>query len=74
MNNDGDTTIKPGYEATRQLETHDMIRSVVLLAFPYIRKYLRLENTQGGLQSGMLLSSSETRGMFYDGLGSNIVA
>jgi hypothetical protein len=34
---------------------------------------LRLENTQGSLQSGMPGSSSETRGKFCDGLGSNIV-
>jgi hypothetical protein len=36
-------------------------------------KSLRLGNTQGSLQSGMPGSNSETRGMFYDGLGSNIV-
>jgi hypothetical protein len=51
----------------------DMIRWVVLHAVPYVRKSLRLENTQEGLQSGMPGSNSETRGRFCNGLDSNIV-
>jgi hypothetical protein len=35
-------------------------------------KSLRLENTQGSLQSGMPGSNSETRGRLCDGLGSNV--
>jgi hypothetical protein len=51
----------------------DIVRWVVLHAVPYIRKSLRLENTQGSLQSGMPCSNSETWGRFYDGFDSNIV-
>jgi hypothetical protein len=51
----------------------DMVRWVILHAVPYIRKNLRLENTQGSLQSGMSGSNSKTRGRFCDGLSSNIV-
>jgi hypothetical protein len=53
--------------------TRDMVRWVVLHAAPCIRKSLRLENTEGSLQSGMPGSNSETRGRFCDSLGSNIV-
>jgi hypothetical protein len=55
-------TIKPGHQTAIQLETPDMVRSVVLHAIPYIRKSLRLENTQGSLQSVMPGCNSETRG------------
>jgi hypothetical protein len=51
----------------------DMVRWVILHAVPYIRKSLRLENTQENLQSRMPGSESERRGRFFDGLGSNIV-
>jgi hypothetical protein len=51
----------------------DMVRWVILHAFPYIRKSLCLENTQGNLQTGMPGSNSDTWGRFCDGLGSNIV-
>jgi hypothetical protein len=52
----------------------DMVRRVVFHTAPYIRrKCLRLENTQGSLQSGMHSSNSETRGKFCDGLDSNII-
>jgi hypothetical protein len=46
---------------------------IILHAVPYIRKSLRLENTQGSLQSGIPGSNSETGGRFCDGLGTNIV-
>jgi hypothetical protein len=51
----------------------DMFRRVILHAVPNIRKSLNSKNTQGGLQSRMTGSNSETRGRFCDGLGSNIV-
>jgi hypothetical protein len=38
---------------------------------PVQQKELRLENIQGSLQFEMPDSNSETRGRFYDGLGSN---
>jgi hypothetical protein len=60
----------------RQLEKNARVmdRWVVLHAFPYLRKSLRLGNTQGSLQSGMAGSESETRGRFCDGLSSSVVA
>jgi hypothetical protein len=45
----------------------------LLHAVPYNRKSLRLENTQGSLQSEMPLSNSETRGRFCYSLGSSIM-
>jgi hypothetical protein len=42
-------------------------------AFPYIRRSLSLENTEGSLQSGLPGYKSKTRGRFCDGLGSNIM-
>jgi hypothetical protein len=65
MRNDGVMTIKPGHQTTGNV--------CVLHAVPYIKNSLRLENTQGNLQSGMPGFNSETRGRFCDGLGSNIV-
>jgi hypothetical protein len=53
--------------------TRDVVRCVNLHAVPYIRKSLRLDNTQGSLQSGMPVSNSETRGRFCDGLANNII-
>jgi hypothetical protein len=50
-----------------------MIRWVVLHVVPYIRESLRLENTQGNLQSRTPVFNSETRGRFCDCLGSGIV-
>jgi hypothetical protein len=69
--NNGVTTIKCGHQTTRQLKMRDMVRWVVLHIVLYIRKGLHLENNQENLQSGMPGSSSETRGRFCDGLGSN---
>jgi hypothetical protein len=48
-------------------------REVVLHAAPYVRKSLRLEDTQGSLQSGVPGSNTETQGRFCGGLGSNIM-
>jgi hypothetical protein len=47
--------------------TTGMDRWLLLHAVPYIRKSLRLENSQGSLQSGMPGSKSETRERFCDG-------
>jgi hypothetical protein len=62
--NDGVTTIKPGQTTGNAFVIWSDKSSFTLL---------RLKNTQGSLQSGMTDSNSETRGRFYDGLGSNIV-
>jgi hypothetical protein len=56
-----------------KLETRDMLRWIALHAVPYVKKSLRLENTQRSLQSRMPGSNSETRGRFCNGLDSNIV-
>jgi hypothetical protein len=42
-------------------------------AVTYIRKSLRLENTQGSLQSRMPGSNREIQGRFCDGLGRHIM-
>jgi hypothetical protein len=44
----------------------NMVRWVILHAVTYIRKSLRLENTQRSLKSGMPASNSETHGRFCD--------
>jgi hypothetical protein len=44
-----------------------------LHAVPYIRKSVRLENTQGSLKSRMPRLNVETLGRFCDSLGSNTV-
>jgi hypothetical protein len=69
--NDGVRTIKPWHQTRGN--ARDVFRWVVLLAVAYIRRSLRLENTQGSLQSGMPGSNSETRGRFCDWLGSSIM-
>jgi hypothetical protein len=50
-----------------------MVRWVVVHAVPYMGKSLRMEITQGSLQSAMPGSSSETRERFCGGLDRNIV-
>jgi hypothetical protein len=57
-------TIKPRHQATRNAHVISDKSSFTLL---------RLENTQGSLQSGMPGSNSETRGKFCGGLGSSIM-
>jgi hypothetical protein len=49
------------WSASRSGRFIPVVRPVVLHAVPFIRKSLRLENTQGSLQSGMPGSNSETR-------------
>jgi hypothetical protein len=65
------TTTEPGHQTTGNMR--DMVRWAVIHAVPYIRKSLRLKNTQGSLQSWMPGSNSETRWRFSHGLDTNIV-
>jgi hypothetical protein len=62
--NDGVITIKPG-----QQTTGNVLHGQISHAVPYNKKSLHLEESQSGTHG----SSSETRGRFCDGLGSNIV-
>jgi hypothetical protein len=67
--NDGVITIERGHQTSGNVPDRSD-ESIVFHAVPYVRKNIRLENTQGSLQSGMPGSNSETRGRFCDGLGS----
>jgi hypothetical protein len=68
----GVTNIKPEHQTTGNTHVIWSDESS-FIAVPYIRKGLRLENTQGRLQSRMPSSNTETWGRFCDGLGSNIM-
>jgi hypothetical protein len=70
--NVGVTTIKLG-TLDNQICARDMVRRVVPRDDPYMKKSLRLKNTQGSLQSRMPGSNSETRGRLCYDLGSNIM-
>jgi hypothetical protein len=69
--NDGVTTIKPEHLTTGN--ARHMVRLAVLHTVRYIRKSLRLENCQWGLQSWMPGSNSEARGRSCNGFGINNV-
>jgi hypothetical protein len=71
--NGGVTTIKPEHQTTGNARVIWPDESSFTLFPTSGRLYLRLENTQGSLQSEMPVSNSETRGRFCDGLGSDIV-